>query len=130
MAGKVLLDTSVVVAIFAGKEESVRSAYRAAEQAYVSSTVLGELYLGALGSARIQDNLREIEMFAAGVTLVSCDAETARIYAEVKRALRLRGRPIPDNDIWIAASAIQHRLTLATRDAHFNAVDGVTVARW
>jgi tRNA(fMet)-specific endonuclease VapC len=48
----------------------------------------------------------------------------------IKAALRTSGRMIPDNDIWIAASAMQHGLTLATRDQHFQAVDGLQTVSW
>jgi len=59
-----------------------------------------------------------------------CDIETATHYARIKNDLRLKGKPIPENDIWIAALALQHGLILATRDAHFGEVDGLTVVRW
>jgi len=48
----------------------------------------------------------------------------------VRDRLRLKGRPIPENDIWIAAVALQHGLPLATRDDHFNEVDGLRVENW
>ncbi|MBN1284239.1 MAG: PIN domain-containing protein [Anaerolineae bacterium] len=49
---------------------------------------------------------------------------------EIKNELQAKGRPIPENDIWIAAIAKQHDLTLATRDAHFGAVDGLQTETW
>jgi len=48
----------------------------------------------------------------------------------VKNALLAKGRPIPENDVWIAALARQHDLVLVTRDEHFAEVDGLTLARW
>ena len=62
------------------------------------------------------------------MTILVCDTETARQYGRIKVELRRKGRPIPENDMWIAAVALQHGLTLATRDAHFDAIDGLTVA--
>ena len=59
-----------------------------------------------------------------------CDPGTAWEYARIKIDLRSKGRPIPENDIWIAATARQHGLTLVTRDQHFSAVDGLKCDAW
>ena len=52
------------------------------------------------------------------------------MYGVIKQALREKGRPIPENDIWIAAIAQQYGLTLVTRDDHFTAIDGLTLEKW
>ena len=49
---------------------------------------------------------------------------------KVKDELRQKGRPIPENDIWIAAIAREHKLVLATRDKHFDQVEGLKVDKW
>ncbi|GAA6622656.1 PIN domain-containing protein [Scytonema sp. NUACC26] len=59
-----------------------------------------------------------------------CDLVTATQYGQIRNLLRQKGRPIPDNDIWIAAVAIQYQLTLISRDAHFQEVEGLWVERW
>jgi tRNA(fMet)-specific endonuclease VapC len=71
-----------------------------------------------------------IEEFASSASVLSCDGETARHYGQIKDRLRLKGRPIPENDNWIAASAMQHGLPLATRDDHFKEVDGLRIETW
>lgn len=96
----------------------------------VPSTVLGELYYGALKSARSAANIARVEEFAASVGVLTCDAATAKHYGQIKNALRSKGRPIPENDIWIAAVAIQHGLLLATRDDHFKEVEGLRLEEW
>ena len=58
------------------------------------------------------------------------DTETARVYGIIKASLRKQGTPIPENDIWIAALAKQHDLTLSTRDGHFENVPELEIARW
>ena len=68
-------------------------------------------------------NLTRIDDFAASVDVISCDAITAQYYGRIKDHLRSQGRPIPENDIWIAAVAMQHALPVATRDDHFKQVD-------
>jgi tRNA(fMet)-specific endonuclease VapC len=55
---------------------------------------------------------------------------TAQQYGEIKNALRAKGRPIPENDLWIAALSLQYGLTVVTRDDHFNAIDGLPIATW
>ena len=71
-----------------------------------------------------------IERLAASAALLPCGPETARRYGEVKAELRAAGTPIPENDIWIAALALEHSLTLVTRDAHFAVVAGITAVPW
>jgi tRNA(fMet)-specific endonuclease VapC len=58
------------------------------------------------------------------------DRRCSEIYSDVKLALKKKGRPIPENDIWIAASALQHGLVLITRDKDFDTVEGLTVEKW
>jgi tRNA(fMet)-specific endonuclease VapC len=65
-----------------------------------------------------------------GVTLLLPTARTAAEYGRVKVTLKAAGLPIPENDIWIAAYALEHGLPLATRDAHFAHVPGLIVEDW
>ncbi|HID51436.1 MAG TPA: type II toxin-antitoxin system VapC family toxin [Anaerolineae bacterium] len=62
--------------------------------------------------------------------MLSCDIGTAHVYGKVKDNLRKKGRPIPENDVWIAALAIEHNLTLATRDAHFAEIEKLETEAW
>ena len=78
----------------------------------------------------MQDNLARVDDFAINNVVLACDTETARRYGKIKELLRAGGRPIPENDIWMAAIALQHNLILVTRDAHFEAVDGLRLAAW
>ncbi len=128
MPGSTLLDTTAVIALFAAdKQVCDRISHT---NVLVSSTVLGELYYGALKSARAAANVARVEEFAASVGVLACDAATAKHYGQIKDLLRSKGRPIPENDIWIAAVAMQHRLPLATRDDHFKAVEGLRLENW
>jgi predicted nucleic acid-binding protein len=56
---------------------------------------------------------------SARVTLVEIDEETSERYAVIVQSLRVRGTPIPTNDLWIAASAMQHGLRVLTTDKHY-----------
>ena len=101
-----------------------------AEEVFIPSIVIGELYYGANKSQRVQENLTKIKNFIINNVILSCDANTSRYYGEVKNNLRLKGSPLPENDIWIAAITIQYNLILVTRDAHFNEVENINCVRW
>ncbi len=129
MAGRFLPDTNIVIALFAG-ETVVLHAFSNADAVFLSSVVLGELYFGARKSARAAENVARADAFAASNTVLVCDADTSRQYGVIKESLRAKGKMIPDNDIWIAATALSYGLTMATRDAHFNEVDGLSIVNW
>ena len=129
MNGRCLLDTNIIIALFA-EEVSVKTRLTQAAEVFVSSVAIGELCFGARKSWRVQENLARIDEFAANNVVLGCDIETAQRYGEIKNALQRKGRPIPENDMWIAAIALQHDLVLITRDAHFKEVDGLKVAIW
>ena len=129
MSGSVLLDTNIVIALFA-EDDSVQAHLADAPEVLVPSIVLGELYYGALKSGQVEANVARVDEFASSVPIVACDAATARVYGRIKKLLRVKGRPIPENDIWIAAIAHQHELELISRDDHFREVEGLRVQAW
>jgi tRNA(fMet)-specific endonuclease VapC len=129
MSGRFLLDTNIIIALFAN-EASIINNLAQADEIFIPSIALGELHYGARKSGRSQKNLERIEEFAANNTIVECDADTASQYGDVKNKLRIKGRPLPENDVWIAALALQHGLTLVTRDAHFQEVENLQTISW
>ena len=130
MAGsRYLLDTNIVIAFFAG-DAAVAAKLAHAAEVFVPIVVIGELLFGARKSARPTDNIGRVNALAAATSVLPCDLGTAAIYGEIKDELRLKGRPIPENDVWIAAVARQHGLTLVSRDDHFRLVDRLSVEKW
>ena len=123
---RALLDTNIVIALFAGNP-AVTERVAGKSALFLPVPALGELYRGAFGSSRRSENLRRLEQFAEAVAVLTCDATTARHYGELKQALLVRGRPIPENDLWIAGLAAQHSLSVLTRDRHFMEVEGIEV---
>ena len=97
---------------------------------FLASPALGELYYGAQNSDKVTENLHRINIFVENHIFLSCDLETAQWFGIIKNRLRRKGRLIPDNDIWIAAIAMQHELILVTRDAHFDEVESLQTERW
>jgi tRNA(fMet)-specific endonuclease VapC len=122
MSGRFLLDTNIVIALFA-KEIGVQEKFAEASELFVPSIAVGELCYRATKSVRCQENLDRIYRFVSIIAVLDCDLETAYLYGRTKNQLRIRGRPLPENDIWIAALAIQHDLVLVTRDQHFQEID-------
>jgi tRNA(fMet)-specific endonuclease VapC len=129
VSGNFLLDTNIVAAILGG-DESTRGRFASSGLSFIPSIVLGELVFGAHKSARLTENLARIEGFVRDVPVLACDAATAMRYGALKGRLRAKGRPIPDNDLWIAALALERALTLVTRDDHFSHVEGLALERW
>lgn len=129
MSGRYLLDTNIVIALFAN-DPAVTDHLAESDEVFIPSIIVGELYYGAHKSNRVKENLARIDELVATSVVLPCDIETARWYGDVKNKLRQKGRPIPENDIWIAAIALQHNLILVSRDQHFNAVDILEIQMW
>ena len=96
----------------------------------LSIVVLGELYHGAQNSRLYDENIKRIEHLILTSTLIYCDQGTAWEYGVIKKYVRSKGRPLPENDLWLAALARQHDLILITRDRHFKEIEGLNVAAW
>jgi tRNA(fMet)-specific endonuclease VapC len=129
MSGKRLLDTNIIVAFLAG-DPQVQERLDAVSELLLPLVVLGELYYGAAHSGRPQQNAAEVERFSRSCVVLGIDVETAQLYGSIKAELRRKGRPIPENDLWIAACARQHGLVVVTRDRHFNQVEGLLTEAW
>ncbi|MGE0373808.1 MAG: type II toxin-antitoxin system VapC family toxin [Planctomycetaceae bacterium] len=129
MNGKHLLDTNIIVALFKD-EENIRSEIAAAAEVFVPAIAVGELYYGAQHSAHVEKNMRLIREFAANSVVLACDLSTAEHYGRIKNELKSKGRPLPENDLWIAAIARQHGLTVVTCDHHFKAIDALPLEEW
>ncbi len=120
---KVLLDTSAYSAFKRDVPEMV-DAFRAASEFAVSSIVLGELIGGFVRGGREARNRADPAMFLASpnVWQVSVTSETAERFAQIRKVLLDSGTLLPTNDMWIAASAMEHGLWLLTSDAHFRRI--------
>ena len=120
---RIHLDTSAYSAFKRGHSR-LRHLIREARQIEIDAIVLGELHAGFLKGSRTAENLAELAEFLASprVAVVAVDEDTARRYAHILQSLQAAGTPIPTNDIWIAASAMQCGSTLVTADAHFRRV--------
>lgn len=121
---KCLLDTSIIIHSFR-KNNSVAERLDAIEEIFVPIEVIGELYFGAYRSMDVQKHVRQIQAFLSNCSILPADANTADVYGKIKAALMKQGRPIPENDLWIAALACQYSIPLLTTDHHFAEIEGV-----
>lgn len=127
---RIIIDTNFYTAFKRREDEAVRL-LQYADFIGINSVIVGELLAGFRCGTKERQNRRELDEFldAPRVTLLDINEETADFYAQVYADLRQKGRPIPSNDLWLAASALQHGLALATYDEHFNIVSGLLTAR-
>lgn len=126
MSGNYLLDANVIIDVFRGKPEAINK-MRALRIVNIPSIVVGELYYGAYKSNKTVKRILEIEELERTSIVLEITQKTAKIYGEIKNQLKLKGTPIPENDIWIAAIAKEHNFILMTRDRHFEKVDDIAL---
>src|SRR4051812_18348358 len=124
MAGEAILDTSFVVHVLNGNPRA-RSRISELSQTYLPCIAAGELFFGAIKSRRVEDNIQKVEHFVSACVIVPVDLTPAPLYGRLKHEGFTKGRPIPENDLWIAALAIQYEMVLVTSDRHFETVDGL-----
>lgn len=118
---RIALDTNRYVDLCKGVDETV-SLLEEADAIMLSFVVLGELRAGFVHGRRHGENERTLRRFLLkdGVHVLFADDQTTHHYASVYRQLRRQGTPIPTNDMWLAALALQHNLVLHARDKHFD----------
>lgn len=124
-----ILDTNALSAFVDG-EPAVGAILSLQQRAAIPVIVLGEFRYGILGS-RYRDTYEEwLKASLRDFDLLAITPETTLPYAALRATLKRLGRPIPANDAWIAALAMQHRLPILSRDAHFDAVPDLQRTGW
>lgn len=129
VGNRYLLDTNAIIASQKRNKELI-ALLEKSEAIFVPSIVIGELYFGAYKSEQAEANRGKVAALTSERVILSCDAMTAEIYGQLKYELRDKGRPIPDNNIWIAALAFQYDLTLLTQDQHFSEIERLKLLKW
>jgi tRNA(fMet)-specific endonuclease VapC len=123
---KVALDTNAYSALMRG-HRGVAAIVRRAAAVEVPAVVAGELLYGFRHGSRYEENAARLDAFLAmpTVELLPVTRTTADRFGRIGAALRAKGTPIPTNDIWIAAQAMETGAELLSSDSHFEAVDGL-----
>ena len=129
MSGRFLLDTNIIIALLNG-DAAVTRQFQDDPEAYLPVIAVGELYFGARRSSRVESNVLRLEGLIKATAVLGCDRVTAEFYGRIKSLLRQKGRPLPENDLWIAAISQQHELTLITRDQHFHEIEDLAINTW
>jgi len=125
----VILDTNALSAFVDG-EPGIGDTLRTEPRAAIPVIVLGEFRYGIAQSRRRSAYEAWLESYVVDFDVLPVTEETAVAYAALRVALRKSGRPIPANDAWIAALALQHRLPVLSRDEHFDVVPGLERRVW
>ena len=124
----VILDTNLLIGLFE-KEIPLPAHFTRYDGIILPATVIGEYRAGLFETKKGEEGRRKLAYYLSksSVSMVPVTDRTAELYAKVYQALRKEGTPIPPNDMWIAASALEHGADLATRDEHFRLVPLLTV---
>jgi predicted nucleic acid-binding protein len=124
-----ILDTNAISALLDG-DTALQAVLTVAERHHLPVIAMGEYRYGLKSSKHrlaLENLLNRLE---AESLVVPLNSATARLYADIRHELKTAGHPIPENDIWIAALARQHRLPIVSRDEHFDAVRGIRRIGW
>ena len=127
---RILLDSNAYSRLMRG-DGHTSALVRDATEILMSAVVIGELLYGFRSGSRFERNAAGLRSFLDNpyVSLVRVGAVTADRYSRIAAALRAKGRPIPTNDVWIAAHAMETGADLLSSDRHFEAVDGIAWVR-
>ena len=129
MPGEVALDSTVAIRFLNG-DAGVVTKVLSQPIVILPIAVVGELLFGAENSARPVENLSRYLQFIQACRIVPMGQETAAHYSRTRHMLKLKGRPIPENDVWIAAQCLEHDWVLVTHDRHFSYINNLTVEHW
>jgi tRNA(fMet)-specific endonuclease VapC len=129
MNDNIALDTSVVIRYLNGNQEIVNHVLQF-PTIILPVNVVGELIFGAENSGKKLKNLTKYLQFIDACIVLPMGRKTAEIYAQTRLKLKQKGKPIPENDIWIASQCIENNWTLATCDSDFTYVDGLYIEQW
>ena len=123
---KIVIDTNVYIEFFRGNQ-AVRDKIHKASGIYISAVVMGELIYGFRHGTRFAENRRELESFLSEpyVTFLPVTLATCERFGMIAAELRRLGKPIPQNDIWIAAHALESGSDLLSFDGHFSLISGL-----
>ncbi len=126
----VLLDSNAYSLLMRG-DQRVGELVRGTDRVFFSVVVIGELMYGFRRGTRLQENMDILRLYlgSAGVSVVLVGQATANYYSMIGASLRAKGKPIPTNDMWVAAHVMETGAYLISSDSHFEQVDGIAWTR-
>lgn len=125
---KIILDSNIIIHIlnknlFANKLNSF-------DQIYIPVICVGEIYTGINRVSKSEKHIEKFNLLLKKCTVLEIDSKTAMLYGKIAADLSKKGTPIPQNDIWIAAIAIQHKIILVSSDKHFQQIQTLKSEIW
>ncbi|MBI3815854.1 MAG: type II toxin-antitoxin system VapC family toxin [Nitrospinae bacterium] len=129
MNGRISLDTNIVIRLFKN-DPLVTSMLAGLSTICLPIPVIAELLFTARNSSRQKENIKTYNEFIDACKVLNITKETANHYSIIRLELKKKGRPIPENDLWIASICIEHNLPLVTGDAHFDNINVLEIIRW
>ena len=122
----VLFDTNAYTS-FKRNEAAIIEIVQHAELIAISPIVIGELIAGFDGGNKAQQNKTELQQFleSSRIVVYPITLDTSHFFSQIYCTLKNKGKPIPTNDMWIAAQALEHGCVICTHDKHFSFVEGV-----
>lgn len=126
MSGKVAIDTNIAIKLLNG-DEAIDRCLSEYSEICLPVIVVGELLFGALNSKHAEQNLARHKKLIQKINILEISESTANTYAKTRLILKKKGKPIPENDLWIASLCIEHKLPLISDDGHFKEVDHLTL---
>jgi tRNA(fMet)-specific endonuclease VapC len=124
----IALDTNIVIDVL-NNNQVIVEALKDYREIYLPITVCGELLFGAKNSARREKNEQRFRQFIQACLILNVNELVAEDYAEIRKTLKDKGRPLPENDIWIAATCRVNNLPLVTHDKHFEMIEGLKLIK-
>ena len=126
MNGRISLDTNIVIRLFKN-DPIVTKVFDTITTICLPTPVIAELLFAARNSTYQKENLKVYNEFINACTVLNITRETANLYSIIRLELKQKGRPIPENDLWIASICMEQNLPLFTGDAHFDTINGLKV---
>jgi tRNA(fMet)-specific endonuclease VapC len=128
VSGKIALDTDVAI-MFLNGNEIIDTFLAKQAEVYLPVIVAGELIFGALNSKHPEQNIARHKKLIRKSRILTIRETTADTYAKTRLFLKNRGKPIPENDLWIASLCIEHKIPLLSNDAHFEDIQHLVLVR-
>ena len=123
-----LMDTNVIVRVLNGDRELINELSKISSHC-TCTVVLGELMYGAAKSAHVVQNKQNAKSFCSRYPLLGVSNIVAEFYGEIKKDLLSHGNVMPENDMWIAATALANDMTVITQDKHFEHIQNLMVIK-
>lgn len=128
MSGEIALDTDIAIKFLNG-DKGIENILMKYSEICLPVIVAGELIFGALNSSHPEQNLVRHKKLIQKSRILEIKETTANTYAKTRLFLKRKGKPIPENDVWIAAICIENKIPLISNDRHFEEIDSLTLKK-